>query len=122
MGFRLNIRENRPGVFEVTIQGPLDAQTQLILETKIMEAIVPRTQAIILNMAGVNYISSLGLKAVFQIMHTMNERKGKVLLTNVQPQIQKVLDVIKMMPDAIFKSVEEADEYLNAIQKRVLGE
>jgi hypothetical protein len=46
-----------------------------------------------------------------------------VLLVNVQPQIQKVLDIVKAVDvGSVFKSVKELDHYLDAMQKQVTGE
>ncbi|MGD2270109.1 MAG: hypothetical protein PVI06_06895 [Desulfobacterales bacterium] len=38
---------------------------------------------------------------------------------NLQPQIKKVFDIINALPSMqIFASIEELDEYLDAIQKK----
>jgi anti-anti-sigma regulatory factor len=50
----------------------------------------------------------------------MKEGGGSVLLTNLQPQIRKVFDIIKALPSlSIFESVEELDEYLTQMQRKV---
>ena len=42
---------------------------------------------------------------------------------NMQPQIEKVFDIANALPaQSIFTSTEEADNYLDSMQKRVLGE
>jgi hypothetical protein len=39
---------------------------------------------------------------------------------NLQPQIKKVFDIVNALPSMkIFASVDELDDYLDAIQKRV---
>jgi hypothetical protein len=39
---------------------------------------------------------------------------------NLQPQIKKVFDIINALPSMqIFASIEELDEYLDAMQKKV---
>ncbi|MBU1232920.1 MAG: anti-sigma factor antagonist, partial [Proteobacteria bacterium] len=48
---------------------------------------------------------------------------GQLGLLNLQPQIQKVFDIIKALPSfQIFDSTAELDRYLTAIQKKVLEE
>jgi hypothetical protein len=41
-------------------------------------------------------------------------------LINLQPQIAKVLDIVKALPGiSVFKSLKEMDEYLAAMQRKV---
>jgi hypothetical protein len=45
------------------------------------------------------------------------------LMVNLQPQIKKVFDIAQALPgEAVFSSVEEADEYFDAMQKKALEE
>jgi hypothetical protein len=54
-------------------------------------------------------------------MKDLRAQKGVIQTVNVQPQIQKVFDIAAALPaEAIFKSVAEADAYLDMMQKRVL--
>ena len=42
---------------------------------------------------------------------------------NLQPQIEKVFEIIKALPDQrIFKDIEELDRYLDRMQKKVIKE
>ena len=53
----------------------------------------------------------------------MKSNKGEVLLVNMQPQIEKVFEIIKALPDQrIFKDIEELDSYLDRMQKKVIKE
>ena len=56
-----------------------------------------------------------------QLDEALAPHGGKVLLVNPQPQIQKVLDMVKAVPlNEIFSSTAEADAYLDLMQRRVL--
>jgi anti-anti-sigma factor len=118
MSLKVNIARKEPGIFIVSLTGPLDAETHLYFESQIEPIMLPATKVIILNMEGVNYISSLGIGTVFELTNRLKKNNGDLLFTNMQPQIQKVFDIVKASPDSIFKSLEEADEYLNAIQRK----
>jgi anti-anti-sigma regulatory factor len=49
----------------------------------------------------------------------MEARNGSLLLVNVQPQVQKVFDIVKALPSqSVFKSVAELDEYLDYMQRK----
>ena len=59
----------------------------------------------------------MGVGVIFKIKKILKQNSGTLLMINPQPQIKKVFEIIKVLPDEIFSSIEEADEYLSAIQK-----
>ena len=120
MQLTIDIGKRDSGVFTVSLGGPLDTATYLEFEKAIAPILSPSTKAIVLNMQGVNYISSLGLGAIFKVANAVHKNQGAVLITDLQPQIKKVFDTVKALPESIFRSIEEADEYLNEIQKKAL--
>ena len=78
-------------------------------------------QSLVLYLAGLDYNSSAGVRSIFKARKALSARGGKVVVVNPKPQIQKVFDVVKAVPlDEIFSSVQEADAYLDAMQKKVL--
>ena len=117
MELYVDIKEKEPKVFTVSLLGPLDTNTHHVLEEKIKPFLDEAPRVIILNMEGVNYISSMGVGVIFKIKKVLKQNKGTLLIINPQPQIKKVFEIIKVLPDEIFSSIEEADEYLSAIQK-----
>ncbi|MBW1768561.1 MAG: hypothetical protein JRJ65_16145 [Deltaproteobacteria bacterium] len=49
----------------------------------------------------------------------MSEHNGSFGMINLKPQIRKVFDIINALPEiTVFKNVEEADRYLDIMQKR----
>ena len=77
--------------------------------------------SLVLDLSGLEYISSAGIRSIFKARKTLAPHGGKVLLVNPQPQIQKVLDMVKAVPlNEIFSSTAEADAYLDLMQRRVL--
>lgn len=118
MPFQVEINKKEEGVFTVGLWGPLDTTTYTLFEKDLEPILVPSTKAIILNMHGVNYISSLGIGSIFKVRKFLKDNNGTLLLTDLQPQIQRVFETVKALPEAIFTSIEEADAYLNEIQRR----
>jgi hypothetical protein len=52
----------------------------------------------------------------------MNQRSGKILLTNLQPEIKEMLDVMnRVLPDWIFGSRKQFENYLDVIQNNGSG-
>ena len=71
-------------------------------------------------MKELEYVSSAGLKVIAKACRKMKEKSGAVAITGLQPQIEKVFDIIKALPDfGIFKDDAEADEYFDHMQKLV---
>ena len=70
-------------------------------------------------MAGVTFISSAGLRVVFKVLKQMKAREGQLLVTEMSPRVEKVFEIVKMIPDlSIFASHQEMDDYLAVIQQR----
>ena len=118
MPFKVSIQPREQGVFTIAISGPLDATTYALFEEKLQPVLVRSTHMIILDMKDVNYISSLGIGSIFKALKTMKGNGGQIALANVQPQIRKVFETVKVMPHAIFKNIEEVDVYLDEIQRK----
>ena len=105
----------------IEIGGRLDTHTYQELDQKLGPVLASNVQSLVLDLAGLEYISSAGVRSVFKARKALSTRGGKVLVVNPQPQIQKVFDVVKAVPlNEIFSSVAEADAYLDAMQQKVL--
>ena len=122
MELQIKINETKAGFFVVVLKGPLDTTTFSSFEKTLNRILVSTTKAIVLDMGGVNYISSLGVGSVFKAVKTMNQHKGSLVVINLQPQIKKVFEIAKLLPDAVFKNIKEADEYLDQIQRKIAVE
>src|SRR5215471_19431566 len=73
-----------------------------------------------LDLAELDYVSSMGLRVLMKTTKTLAAHGGKCLLTRLQPPIRAVIDIAKALPaQNIFASVEEADRYLAVVQRRV---
>jgi anti-anti-sigma factor len=76
----------------------------------------------VLDLEGVTYISSAGVRSVFRARKALAARGGKVLVLNPQPQIQKVFDIVKAVPVSdVFRSTAELDAYLDKMQRKVIA-
>ena len=106
----------------VAIGGRLDTHTYAELD----QALVPllgnaALTSLVLDLAGLDYISSAGIRSVFKARKALSSRGGRVLVVNPQPQIQKVFDMVKAVPlSEIFTSMAEADAYLDAMQRKIV--
>ncbi|MBL7071034.1 MAG: STAS domain-containing protein [Candidatus Omnitrophica bacterium] len=115
----INIEKKVEGGFLVRLRGRVDSDTYSVLDEKIKPILVPTTKLIILDMEKVNYVSSAGLAVIFQIKKFIEEKNGSLVIASLQPQVKKVIDIVKALPkENIFENREELDKYLDYIQKK----
>lgn len=119
----LNVRIHPPtgGSQRVSIDGRLDTHTYLDLDRQLAPVLASGISSLVLDLAGLEYISSAGVRSVFKARKALAARDGKVLVVNLQPQIRKVFDIVKAVPVSdVFASVAELDAYLDTMQRKVL--
>ena len=110
------------GSQRVEIAGRLDTHTYGELDDRLTLVLASKVQSLLLDLAALDYISSAGVRSVFRARKLLAERGGKVVIANAQPQVQKVFDIVKAVPlSEIFRTVEEADAYLDRIQKKIVS-
>lgn len=116
--------EKQPGVFVVSPFGSLDTNTHTILEKKIdFLAGDGAARVITLDMGGVEYISSMGVRVVLKARKVLTRRGGTLLMMNLQPQIKRVFEIINALPSLqIFSSIQELDDYLTEMQRQTIQE
>jgi len=107
----------------ITLSGRLDTHTYQALDEALAPLLATQITTLVLDLSHLDYISSAGIRSIFKARKVLATRDGRVLVVNPQPQIRKVFDVVKAVPlNEIFTSVQELDEYLDEMQRRVLEE
>jgi anti-anti-sigma factor len=105
----------------VTMVGRLDTVTAPGAETSLAPILVSAPRHVVFDLAGLEFISSAGLRVLLGARQTLTEAGAECLLVNMKPQIEKVLDVVKALPGLkVFKDSQELDQYLSALQQRVV--
>jgi anti-sigma B factor antagonist len=120
MSLTVTSKERQPGVFVISPMGSLDTKTHTILEKKIDYLLTDGAAMVItLDMTGVEYISSMGVRVVLKAKKDLDRRGGSLMMANLQPQIKKVFEIINAMPSLqIFSSIQELDDYLTEMQRQ----
>lgn len=107
--------------WEVSLTGSLDTETAPELEEDLAQIFDSDSNKLIFNMTGVDYVSSAGIRIIAMASRKMTEKSGAIAMTSLQPQIKKVFDIVKALPNfGIFKDEAEADDYFDHMQKTVL--
>lgn len=86
----LNI-EKGPAGGALALSGRLDTVTAPELEAVLTE-LLPAAEALTLNLEGLDYISSAGLRVILRA-HKAMSRKGGLKLTNVPEAVMEVFEI-----------------------------
>ena len=120
MALRIEIEERGKDRFLVRLDGRLDSNTASDCERR-LAPLLETARQLVLHHEKLEYISSMGLRVILKVRKAIDAKKGSVVITNVQPQIQKVFEIANALPaQSIFASVEEADRYLDRMQALAL--
>lgn len=121
MELNIRVTESRSFSKTVHLEGRLNNATVAALDEELDRILRSPVTVIVFDLAGLQYISSIGLRSFFRAQKAMAARSGKALLVNPQPQVQKVLDIVQAVDiAAVFTSTQELDQYLDAMQRKVV--
>src|SRR5688572_7826957 len=122
MDLQIRIHPPSEGSGRVALAGRLDTHSYAELDRQLAPLLESGgLRSLVLDLAELEYISSAGVRSILKARKAMAQHGGKVLVANPQAQIQKVFDVVRAVPmNEIFASVQEADAYLDSVQRKVL--
>lgn len=119
----INIENQGEGRVRVTLSGRLDTLTYTCCEERLAPFLTAATRVLVFDMAGLNYISSMGLRVLMKTASALTAHGGQCVITRPQPPIRKVIEIANALPEeTVFASVEEADRYLDLMQRRAKEE
>lgn len=107
----------------IALEGSLDTATSPELETtldKLLAGPAP-IKFVAFDLGGLQFISSAGIRVFMKARKSLSDRGGALALNNLQPQIVKVLEIVKSLPGvSIFKDEREMDAYLAEMQRKIV--
>ncbi len=105
--------ETVDGIVVVTLFGELDSRTAPIVQDKLMDLPSPEAR-VLLEMSGVNYISSAGLRALLMLYRRMANSDGRVALVSLTESIRDVMTVTGFLD--FFAAYDTLDEGVAALK------
>jgi len=118
MALDIKIIKKKDYVYLVELKGSIDTETYQQLEGELKEITEEKVKAVILDMGGVNYMSSIGIKVILWTKEVLGKKQAAFTMVNLQPQIKKIFDMLKILPMFdIFDDMPEADKYIDQIIK-----
>ena len=122
MNLTVASKQKMDGVYILSPSGRLDTNTYSALEEWVALILKEKPHTLVFDMEPLDYISSMGVRVIAKAQRTMKAYNGRVVLLNLQPQIQKVFDIIKALPSQqVFSNMSELDDYLDRMQRQFAG-
>src|SRR5262245_42756997 len=121
MPLTIRVDEGRARAKTLVLDGRLDNDSVDAFDKQLDAVIGSPVQVLVFDVSRLEYITSAGLRSIFRAQKAMKARGGSSALLNPTPQVQKVLEIVKVADASVFRSVAELDAYLDAIQKKVTG-
>ena len=116
MSLKVTTEQERDGVITISLIGSIDRTTYSALEDAAESILNQKPNAIIFDMELMDYINSMGARALLSSRKKMTKQNCKVLFLKLQPHIKRVFKILDTLPlMQIFASPEELDDYLDTI-------
>ena len=116
--FNLSVyrNEKRKGFFIIHPVGAINTNTSLSLQNEVDQIFGSKPEIVVFDMNHVNYINFRGLRVILKTILKMDQRNGKVYLTNLQPQIKEMFEIMNgALPEWIFESRKQLENYFDAM-------
>ncbi len=121
MGLQIAAQSMGPGIVGLKLDGQLDGDTYKTLDQEVSRQLAGNIKTIVLDMQGVDRISSAGIGSLVKAKATAKRKGGDLAMNNLQPQIKRVLEIMALVPTLnVFRNQAELDEYLGRVQKRIV--
>lgn len=98
-------------IYIIAISGRMDTLSSKEVEAKLEDVIDHNNTKIIIDLAGVDYISSVGLRVLLSALKKQKEKMGLIRLVSLQPFVK---DIFKMTGfDRIFSISPNQEEAID---------
>jgi len=86
-------REKQGDVFVASAAGQINSASAAELERQLLEWVEEGERKWVLDMSGVEYISSAGLRVVLLLAKRLKQNSGHLVLCSLQPHVLEVFDI-----------------------------
>jgi anti-sigma B factor antagonist len=82
----------------MTVLGEIDAASVGALQRRLFEVIESTSGAVVLNMSGVSFIDSMGVRAVVAVHRRLSEQHRSLVLHEISAPVRRLLDLTGLGP------------------------
>jgi anti-anti-sigma factor len=93
---RFDVVDLGPSALKLVLVGRLDATTVGMVETSFTATVAASGKSAILDMRGLEFLSSLGIRLLLSVTRVVSRRGGKVVLFGLQPMVAEVLEAMAL--------------------------
>ncbi len=97
-----------PGQTVIQLHGKLDANTTMIVEQTLLSEIAAGQKNLVIDCANMDYISSVGLKALIMAIKKTKVFGGTITLVALQKNVKEVLEMSRLLPLFIVQDTRAA--------------
>ena len=105
--FKIVKEQFEDGVTLLTVRGFLDAHTFEELEKTINDLFDSGSHKLVVDLSGLDYISSAGAGVFIGAIGTAQENDGNIILMQPSPNVKEVFDLLGLSQIFTFKSSRE---------------
>ena len=106
------IIEDKGNAKVIKLEGKLDVNLSISIETELEQLVESGSTKLILELSGVEYLSSSGIRVFISIMRKIKSKEGKLVLACVPDIIKKILKTVEL--EDLFEVYESVDDALAA--------
>ncbi len=94
------------GITTFILTGHLNATTALAAEATLASTIDAGALHLVLNLAGLDYISSAGLRVLLATFKKLSRQHGKLVLCELQPGVREILEISGLLTVFVVAATE----------------
>ncbi len=113
MSLKVNLEKKDDGTVILSPVGSIDTDTYQEFEKKLGEASGITARGVIINMSKTTYISSIGFGVLVRAKQELEEKAMTLAIIELSPDVKRIFEAVKLIPDSLFASLKQADEYLD---------
>ncbi|MBI4564665.1 MAG: STAS domain-containing protein [Planctomycetes bacterium] len=103
---RVTTRDMRSGIYELKIDGSIDASTFTIVLGAIGEIFSKGIYRIVVNLRGTRYVSSVGIGCFVSSLDTAMKHHGDMVFAGTPPEIQEIFHILGLSKILCFTNDE----------------
>jgi stage II sporulation protein AA (anti-sigma F factor antagonist) len=108
--------EVKGDILVVYLEGRLDVSVANEVEETLAELIDKDDhKKVVLNMDGIEYMSSSGFRACISTLRKLNAKEGSLKMCNIKPAVKRIFDVIELT--SLFDIYSSEDEALSSFHQ-----
>jgi anti-sigma B factor antagonist len=92
----MKVKDARDGVVDVALIGRLDTPGVAGIELSFTATLVPRAARAVVDMSGVEFIGSMGIRMFISVARALSKKQGKLVLYGPQPLVKEVFNTVAL--------------------------